>query len=152
MGQRLAPVLAISFMAKIEAPVLDYLPLLYCRYIDDCFIVCATQEEVDACFGLLNSQSEHIKLTREKPTGNWLPFLNVQVRLQGDMIVTKWYRKPSNKNIIVHYHSAHPFYVKRAVVRNMFRTAKKVCTGEDERKESLKMAHDIAWSNGYYNF
>uniref|UniRef100_A0A7I4Y8Y3 Reverse transcriptase domain-containing protein n=1 Tax=Haemonchus contortus TaxID=6289 RepID=A0A7I4Y8Y3_HAECO len=152
MGQRLAPVLAIAFMAKIEAPVHEYLPLLYCRYIDDCFIVCATQKEIDVCFDLLNSQSEHIKLTREKPTGNWLPFLNVQVRLHGDTMITKWYRKPSNKNIIVHYYSAHPFYIKRAVVRNMFRTAKKVCTGEDERKESIKMACDIAEMNGYRNF
>ncbi|XGW17788.1 hypothetical protein V3C99_002406, partial [Haemonchus contortus] len=67
-------------------------------------------------------------------------------------IVTKWYRKPSNQNIIVHYHSAHPFYVKRAVVRNMFRTARKVCTGEEERKESLEMARDIPWSNGFYTF
>ena len=39
MGQRLAPALAIAYMAKIEAPVLGG-PLLYCRYIDDCFIVC----------------------------------------------------------------------------------------------------------------
>uniref|UniRef100_A0A7I4YF79 30S ribosomal protein S7 n=1 Tax=Haemonchus contortus TaxID=6289 RepID=A0A7I4YF79_HAECO len=67
-------------------------------------------------------------------------------------MITKWYRKPSNKNIIVHYHSAHPFYIERAVVKNMFRTAKKVCTGEDERKESIKMACDIAEMNGYRNF
>ncbi|XGW06639.1 hypothetical protein V3C99_016736, partial [Haemonchus contortus] len=60
-----------------------------------------------------------------------------------------WYRKPSNKNIIVHCRSAHPFQTKRAVVRNMFRTALKVCTGEDERKESLEMARDIAQLNGY---
>ncbi|XGW03292.1 hypothetical protein V3C99_014911 [Haemonchus contortus] len=31
----------------------------------------------------------------------------------------------------------------------MFRTAAKVCTGEDERKESLEMARDIAQLNGY---
>ncbi|VDM64647.1 unnamed protein product [Angiostrongylus costaricensis] len=31
MGQRLAPSLAIAFMSKVEAPVTDLGPLLYCR-------------------------------------------------------------------------------------------------------------------------
>ncbi|VDM63783.1 unnamed protein product [Angiostrongylus costaricensis] len=35
MGQRLAPSLAIVFMSKIEASVLDLRPLIYCRYVDD---------------------------------------------------------------------------------------------------------------------
>ncbi|VDM64960.1 unnamed protein product [Angiostrongylus costaricensis] len=30
MGQRLAPSLAIAFMSKVEAPVTDLGPLLYC--------------------------------------------------------------------------------------------------------------------------
>ncbi|KAK6044640.1 hypothetical protein COOONC_17855 [Cooperia oncophora] len=78
MGQRLAPTLAIAFMSKIEAPALEHRPLLYSRYVDDCFVICSTQEEMDMCFELLNTQSEHIKLTREKPSKNWLLFLNIQ--------------------------------------------------------------------------
>uniref|UniRef100_A0A0K0D546 Reverse transcriptase domain-containing protein n=1 Tax=Angiostrongylus cantonensis TaxID=6313 RepID=A0A0K0D546_ANGCA len=31
MGQRLAPTLAIAFLSRIEAPVIDPRPLLYCR-------------------------------------------------------------------------------------------------------------------------
>ncbi|KAJ1357302.1 hypothetical protein KIN20_015428 [Parelaphostrongylus tenuis] len=54
MGQRLAPSLAIAFMYKVEAPLLARGHLLYCRYIDDCFIVCSTQEETDKCSEVLN--------------------------------------------------------------------------------------------------
>ena len=79
MGQRLAPTLAIAFMSRIEAPVIDLRPLLYCRYIDDCFVVFSTQEEM--CFELLNEQSEYIKFTWEKPKDDWLSFLNVQINL-----------------------------------------------------------------------
>ncbi|VDP62610.1 unnamed protein product, partial [Heligmosomoides polygyrus] len=79
MGQRLAPVLAVAFMSKVEAPVLERGPIFYSRYIDDCFVVCSTQVEMDACFELLNKQSEYIRLTRETPSNDWLPFLNVQV-------------------------------------------------------------------------
>uniref|UniRef100_A0A0K0DAS0 Reverse transcriptase domain-containing protein n=1 Tax=Angiostrongylus cantonensis TaxID=6313 RepID=A0A0K0DAS0_ANGCA len=81
MGQRLAPTLAVVFMAKVEAPVIDLGPLLYCTYIDYCFVICSTQEEIDKCFDLLNKQSEYIEITREEPKEEWLLFLNVQVNL-----------------------------------------------------------------------
>ena len=149
MGQRLAPSLAIAFMSKVEAPVIDLRPLLYCRYIDDCFVICSTQEEMDKCFELLNEQSEYIRFTREKPKENWLPFLNVQIKLSENGYVTKWYRKPSNKNIIVHCLSSHPSHTKRAIVKSMFRTATNVCTGGEQKEESLALAREIAISNGY---
>ncbi|VDL71734.1 unnamed protein product [Nippostrongylus brasiliensis] len=110
-------------MSKIETPILERKPLLYCRFIDDCFIVCATQGEMDLCLELLNSQAENIKLTREKPTGRWMPYLNVQVSLAQGKFHTRWYRKPSSKNIAVHFRSVHPSQTKKAVVKNMFRIA-----------------------------
>ncbi|VDM64553.1 unnamed protein product [Angiostrongylus costaricensis] len=55
MVQRLTPSLAIAFMSKVEAPVIDLGPLLYCRYIDDCFVLCSTEEEMNKCFELLNN-------------------------------------------------------------------------------------------------
>ncbi|KAK6745282.1 hypothetical protein RB195_011792 [Necator americanus] len=149
MGQRLAPTLAIAFMAKIEAPIWETRFLLYCRYIDDCFLVCSSQAEMDNCFKILNEQSEYITFTRDKPKGEWLPFLNVQVHISNRTHRTKWYRKPSNKNILVHFLSAHPTQVQRSVVRNMFRTATSVCTGREERRESIELARKIAVTNGY---
>lgn len=65
------------------------------------------------------------------------------------MFSVNWYRKPSSKNILIHATSAHPTSIKRSVVRNMFHTASQVCTGEEERQESLRMASNIAMENGY---
>ncbi|XGW05005.1 hypothetical protein V3C99_015857 [Haemonchus contortus] len=149
MGQRLAPVLAIAYMSKIEKPLLDRRPIVYCRYIDDCFVVCSTEEEMDTCYDLLNRQAENIKFTREKPKDDWLPFLNTQVRLEGGFYHTKWYRKPSSKNILVHFNSAHPFKTKRAITSNMFKTATLVSSGRQEKIESMELARTIALSNGY---
>ncbi|KAK6764270.1 hypothetical protein RB195_024550 [Necator americanus] len=89
MGQRLAPTLAIVFMAKIEKPIIDRKPLLYYRYIDDCCVVCSTQAELDACFNLLNQQCPHIKFTRERPIDNWLAFLNVHIYLRNEMTAAR---------------------------------------------------------------
>uniref|UniRef100_A0A7I4YY43 Reverse transcriptase domain-containing protein n=1 Tax=Haemonchus contortus TaxID=6289 RepID=A0A7I4YY43_HAECO len=149
MGQRLAPVLAIANMSKIEKPLLDRRPIVYCRYIDDCFVVCSMEEEMDTCYDLLNRQAENIKFTREKPKDHWLPFLNTQVRLEGGFYRTKWYRKPSSKNILVHFNSAHPFKTKRAFTSNMFKTATMVSSGRLEKTESMELARTIALSNGY---
>ncbi|EYC07870.1 hypothetical protein Y032_0068g178 [Ancylostoma ceylanicum] len=149
MGQRLAPVLAVCFMSKIEEPVLARLPLLYCRYIDDCCVITSTQSEMDECFKILNQQSQYIKLTRETPRQGWLPFLNKQLKLSKGMVHVKWYRKESCKNIILHARSAHPTAVKRAVIRNMFKTATEVCSGEVELQESKMLASAIMRQNGY---
>ncbi|EYC06420.1 hypothetical protein Y032_0076g1051 [Ancylostoma ceylanicum] len=149
MGQRLAPVLAICFMSRIEAPVLARLPILYCRYIDDCLIITSTQSEMDECFRILNQQSQYIRLTREKPQNGWLPFLNTQINLSGGNVRVKWYRKESSKNILIHARSAHPTAMKRAVIRNMFKTATELSTGDHERQESRSLAHGIAVANGY---
>ena len=89
MGQRLAPVLAICFMSKIEEPVLARMPLMYCRYIDDCCIVTSTQSEMDECFNILNQQSQYIKLTRETPQEGWLPYLNTQMKLSNGVVNIK---------------------------------------------------------------
>ncbi|EYC37911.1 hypothetical protein Y032_0757g2096 [Ancylostoma ceylanicum] len=98
MGQRLAPVLAICFMSKIEEPVLSRRPLMYCRYIDDCCIVTSTQSEMDERFRILNQQSQYISLTKEKLCESWLPYVNTQLMLAHDTLHVKWYRKESSKS------------------------------------------------------
>ncbi|XGW05094.1 hypothetical protein V3C99_015904 [Haemonchus contortus] len=149
MGQRLAPVLAICFMSRVERPVIARMPIMYCRYIDDCCVITSTQQEMDELFDILNRQSQYIKFTREVPHEGWLPYLNTQINISSGRYNVRWYRKSSSKNILLHSMSAHPEAVKRAVVRNMYRTAVGVCTGEVEREESRKLASEIAILNGY---
>ncbi|XGW34592.1 hypothetical protein V3C99_018497 [Haemonchus contortus] len=149
MGQRLAPVLAICFMSRIERPVIARMPTLYCRYIDDCCVITSTQHEMDELFDILNRQSQYIKFTREVPHAGWLPYLNTQINISSGRYNVKWYRKNSSKNILLHAKSAHPGAVKCAVIRNMYKTATGVCTGEVEREESRKLASEIARLNGY---
>ncbi|KAK6748468.1 hypothetical protein RB195_001221 [Necator americanus] len=149
MGQRLAPTLAIAFMSKIEQPILERKPFLYCRYIDDCCIICSTQDEMDTCFELLNQQSPYIRFTREKPKENWLSFLNVEIQWSNGEWKTRWFRKPSSKNILVYCLSAHPWKTKKSVVKNMFRTAVRVTSDVQERIDAINLAQRIANSNGY---
>ncbi|VDM64534.1 unnamed protein product [Angiostrongylus costaricensis] len=79
---------------KVEAAVTNLGPLLYCRYTDDCLVICSTQEEINRCFELLDTQSEYIKFTREKPKEDWLPFLHVQISLSENGYITKCLDEP----------------------------------------------------------
>ncbi|KAK6756328.1 hypothetical protein RB195_014625 [Necator americanus] len=149
MGKRLAPVLAVCFMSRIEQPVIERLPKMYCRYIDYRFIITSTQSEMDECIRSLNERSQYIKLTREQPKDRWLPYLNAQIKLHNGIASVKCYRKERSKNILTNAKSAHPNGMKKAIIRNMVRTATAMCTGDREREESLKLATSIASSNGY---
>ena len=86
MGQRLAPVLAV-FMGKIGEPVLERLPSLYCRYINDCCVITSTQSEMDECFKILNEQLQHIELIQE--TTGQVTSSNTQMHLYGSTDVLR---------------------------------------------------------------
>uniref|UniRef100_A0A7I4Z5E1 Reverse transcriptase domain-containing protein n=1 Tax=Haemonchus contortus TaxID=6289 RepID=A0A7I4Z5E1_HAECO len=125
------------------------MPIMYCRYIDDCCVITSTQQEMDVLFDILNRQSQYIKFTKGVPHEGWLSYLNTQIKSSGGRYHVKWYRKNSFKNILLHSKSAQPEAVNRAVNRNMYRTATGMCTGEVEREESRKLACEIAKLNGY---
>ncbi|VDM62672.1 unnamed protein product [Angiostrongylus costaricensis] len=57
MGQRLAPSLAIAFMSKVEAPVTDLGPLLYCRWDSRFASLYMLVKEWAACSGVENSSN-----------------------------------------------------------------------------------------------
>ncbi|KAK6761196.1 hypothetical protein RB195_022308 [Necator americanus] len=101
---------------------------------------------MDECFGILNERSQYIKLTREQPKDGWLPYLNAQIKLHNGIASVKWYRKESSKTIMINAKSAHPNGMKKAIIRNMVKTATAMCT-EDREREELKLATSIASSN-----
>ncbi|KAK6763869.1 hypothetical protein RB195_024267 [Necator americanus] len=106
---------------------------------DDCFIITSTKSEMDDCFKILNERSQYIKLSREQQKDGWLPYLNAQIKLHNDIASVKWYRKESSKNILINAKSAHPNGMKKAIIRNMVKTATAMCTEDREREESLKL-------------
>ncbi|VDO07567.1 unnamed protein product [Haemonchus placei] len=81
MGQRLAHVLAICFMSRMEEPILARSPSMYCRCTDDCCIVTSVQSVMDECFRIMNEQSQYIRLTRGILQDGRLSYLNTQIKV-----------------------------------------------------------------------
>ncbi|EYC27067.1 hypothetical protein Y032_0009g502 [Ancylostoma ceylanicum] len=128
MGLRLAPLLAIVYLDRIERMSLTSELIFYRRYIDDVFAIGSTPVALQHFLNNLNSQDPNIQFTVEEPDANsFLPFLNAKVRIRNGLKEFSWYRKPSSKNIIIHSRSAHPIYMKANVVRNIGQTKDRIC-------------------------
>ena len=149
MGNRIAPILAIVFMNKIESIAINPKPILYLRYIDDILLITKNEEEINHYYDAINNMHNSIRLTIEKPVHDSLPFLNCLIKLREGKFITGWYRKPTSKNIIIHRGSAHPARTKINVLQNMVTTAQRVCSTEKERQKSVELANKIAKENGY---
>ncbi|EYC35523.1 hypothetical protein Y032_1035g3455 [Ancylostoma ceylanicum] len=145
MGLRLAPLLAIVYLDRIERMSLTSELIFYRRYIDDVFAIGSTPSALQHVLNNLNSQDPNIRFTVEEPDANgFLPFPNAKVRIRNG---SKEYRKPSSKSIIIHSRSAHPIYMKANVVRNIRQTKDRICgVAHDSCDEDMeKMLEE----NGY---
>ncbi|CAI5445226.1 unnamed protein product [Caenorhabditis angaria] len=136
-------------MDVIETPARSLPNICFFRYIDDIIVIAETNEDLDQIFKCLNSQSKFINLTRETPTNGWLPFLNFEIKLHNNNIVNRWYRKPSNMNLLVRMDSFHPIKQKSNIVCNTIRTAK-LCSSPEYISHSTNMAKKVLEKNGYY--
>ena len=69
MGSPLGPILANIFMSNLETVALNNylgtLPLIYRRYVDDCFLLFGTKAQCNVFFEYLNKQHPNIKFTKK---------------------------------------------------------------------------------------
>ena len=100
MGACCSPTLANIFLSYHEKRWLDgcpseFKPVLYRRYVDDCFLLFRKNDHIPKFHDYLNSQHTNIKFTVEVEHDDSLPFLDVHVKKSGNAFVTDLYRKPT---------------------------------------------------------
>ena len=100
MGACCSPTLANIFLSYYEKRWLDdcpseFKPVLYRRYVDDCFLLFRKNDHISKFHDYFNSQYANIKFTIEIEQDNSLPYLDVHVKKPGNAFVTDLYRKPT---------------------------------------------------------
>jgi len=100
MGSPLGPSFANSFLSYHEESWLsdcpcEFKPLLYRRYVDDCFVVFKKPEHASLFLQYLNSKHVSIKFTKENEINNKLSFLDINIELINGKFHTSVYRKPT---------------------------------------------------------
>ena len=109
MGSPLAPLLANWFVSKLETNLLNEIqPKMYTRYVDDIFTIFSNEEMANELNQKLNTLHQYIVFTMESNTSNKLPFLDISVNLEENRFTTSIYKKPSNTDVLLNFHSCTP--------------------------------------------
>ncbi len=163
MGGRLSPVLAGIFMENLEEKALLTCPIrprLYKRFIDDIFLIWNSQEgPYDVLLDIMNDQHPDIHLTVEEEENGSIPFLDLRIQCPvtvDDVVKHPFslsiYRKPTHGNRYINFKSAHPFALKRNVLRGLWLQANCLLKNHPKQR-SLEIAYLMrtftSEANGY---
>ena len=98
MGSPLGVTFANFYMCDVENRVLlnqDNIPKIYCRYVDDIFVVVRDEAHL---IHIKTEMERHsvLNFTYELSVNNKIPFLDIVEEGQTDKYVTSVYRKPTD--------------------------------------------------------
>ena len=131
MGSPLGPLFANFYMADLENGILQRMcnneaPIVYCRYVDDIFLVV---KNVKTVYSLKKQfeQNSVLKFTYEIKL-NEISFLDVEVSKAGDHLSTKVHVKPTSTGDCINYNSIAPDQYKIGAIKTMLHRANRVCS------------------------
>ena len=151
MGSPLGPTLANIFVGFYEEKLFNDVmtkPLLYYRYVDDCFAIFNIQAEAINFLNLLNRLHPSLRFTMESEVHSRLSFLDVLVIREGNDFLTTIYRKPTFTGLYVQWESFSPKRQKVALNQSLTTRAKRICSTSLLRDE-LDFLRNIFIYNGY---
>ncbi len=153
MGTKMAPPYANVYMSKIEKELLtdfEIFILLWKRFIDDIlFIWSGTLETLKEFITLANTFHPTIKFTFEYSYTH-VNFLDTTIYLDKNRkLQTTIYRKPTDKNLILHYDSCHPPQLKRNIVYTQALKYKRIISNPARAEQELATLKEIFLARGY---
>ena len=159
MGCSVSPPAAVIRLAAIEKASIytdsHFISLgFYKRYVDDACCFARSREEAEARCALISSHDADGRIVWEvdfptKP-GEFVPFLDTEVSVTAEgMLISRYYRKPTNKGITLNYRSHHQEATKEAVVNNYLRTAVETSSTADQLQHSREIVKNLLRKNGY---
>jgi len=155
MGSRIAPILAILAVDKLErSTIFADLALnisFYKRYVDDSLLVLKNGAKAEDILSSLNSKHKSLKFELEGPsTDNSINILDTCITIapSGELKI-EFYEKAAKKPLFLHEKSAQPHATKAACARAEFIRARRICNNEHSLKEAdLKITNKLL-INGY---
>ena len=91
-------------------------PLLYRRYVDDCFLLFRSLDHVPLFLSYLNRQYPNISFSSELEKDGRRPFLDIEITRSNGRFSTSVYRKPTFTGLFTNFHSFVPLAYKRSLV------------------------------------
>lgn len=116
----------------------------YQRYLDDIFLIFSTTDKMNTFTEWMNTIHPTIKFTHQIHS-NAINYLDIVVYWQTDQkLAVRVFRKPTDKNVLLHYHSNYPWHLKNNVPYGQFLKMRRNCSKEiDYKRESMILNHQL---------
>ena len=139
MGSKMSPTFASLYVGLFEHelifdlqenPFLQYISH-WKRYLDDVFFIWKGPEHVLQEFhSFINSRNEHLKFTMSCDRTK-MNFLDIMVMKDRGYLKTDLYRKPTDKNSLLHGDSYHPTSLKKNLPISQFNRIRRICSSDE---------------------
>ena len=154
MGSPLGPLFANIFMSFHEKTWLDscpssFKPLLYRRYVDDCFLLFRSLDHVPLFLDYLNCQHPNISFTSEIEHEGKLPFLDIDISRSSGKFTTSVYRKPTFTGLFTNFQSFIPLTYKRSLVSCLLHRIFNLCSSYENFHAQLEVIRKLFNLNGF---
>lgn len=140
MGSKMAPSFASLYCGLFEQQIIGdqqhnpYHPFIsnWKRYIDDIFFVWkGTEAQLLDFHQFINTNNQHLRFTMEYDMHK-MNFLDILIYRDGDRLGTNLYRKPTDRNSILHGQSFHPVPLKRSLPVSQFNRIRRICSSDTD--------------------
>lgn len=154
MGSPSSGLIAEVYVNHVEKKIMQLANsdriIMWKRYVDDIFCIWAgTDEELTNLFDTINSRF-NIKFTLEKAVKNSINFLDLNITLNEDHSFSyNIYRKTTQTDSIIPFHSYHAPPIKRTVFRFLFNRLLNIPLSKENYKKELNTIYQIGENNHY---
>ena len=154
MGSPLGPLFANYYMGHLESAVFETFnnkPLLYARYVDDIFILVASEKEILDLKEKFEEQSVLTFTYENSSKTNQLAFLDTLVTKTSKGLTSSVYVKPSNSGVCLNFNSECPDRYKASVVYSYLIRAYKLSEDWNSFHEEIIRIKQLLVNNNYTN-
>ena len=123
-------------------------PKLYLRYVDDVFAVFHDNTSHLLFLDSLNLLHPNLKFTIEISTET-LPFLDVELKIEGDHFNTWVYRKKTHTNVLLNFFALSTKRWKTGLIYCLLHRAKTICTNINLFNNEVTKLREMFSKNSY---
>lgn len=156
MGSPLGPTLANIFLCYYEKKWLEECPekirpIFYKRYVDDIFILCDNENQVEQFQKYLNNKHKNMSFTFELEKQNQLAFLDINIIRENtsETFKTSLYRKPTFSGVYTNFKSFIAIKYKYSLISSLLFRVFAICSDYTLISEEIERLKIIWLKNAY---
>ena len=151
MGFPLGPLFAVIFLSFHEHAWLadcphSFKPISYRRYVDDCFLIFQSKEQVIPFLDYLNSKHPNIQFTHELENDGSLSFLDINITRTNGRFSTSVFHKPNSTGLFTNFNSFIPMTYKKGLLLSLISRYFNICSSYHGELQNFKQIFSL---NGY---